>query len=151
VKLRAPADLTKAELAMCIAIIRSGEAVSLKSVQRELPNVGVLVIASCDNQIVGVGAIKRLRTEYAAGIARKSGAEFPPETLELGYVAVVPMHQRRGLSRRLVQLLLSGRKDRLFATTSAPAMKKVLERAGFAKRGNEWPGSHSRLSCWVRE
>jgi predicted N-acetyltransferase YhbS len=151
VKLHVPADLTGAELAMCIAIIRSGEAVSLKSVQRELPNAGVLVIARCDNQIVGVGAIKRLRTEYAAGIARKSGVEFPPETLELGYVAVDPVHQRRGLSRRLVQSLVSGREDRLFATTSVPAMKKVLERVGFAKRGNAWPGAHSQLSCWVRE
>ena len=97
-------------------------------------NAAILVVARCNNQIIAVGAIKRLRAEYAAGIARKSGAEFPAETPELGYVAIYPAHQRRGLSHRLVQLLLLGRKDRLFATTSAAPMKKVLARAGFTKK-----------------
>ncbi len=151
VKVCLPADLREKELATCIAIIQSGEAVNFASVKRELPNVSTLALARCRGQIVGVGAIKRVRTEYAAGIANKSGAELLVGTLELGYVAVDPAHQRRGLSGRMVHSLVAGHKDRLFATTSTPAMKRVLLSAGFAQRGIEWAGTHSQLSCWVRE
>ena len=151
VKVCLPTDLSAAELGICIAIIQNGDAVNLESVKRELPNATSLALALCKGQIVGVGAVKRLRTAYAKSIIRKSGADFPPETLELGYVAVDPAHRMRGLSHRIVQLLLSEREDRLFATTSTPAMKRVLTRVGFAQRGNEWLGTHSQLSCWVRE
>jgi len=37
--------------------------------------------------------------EYAADIAKKSGVEFPSETLELGYVAVSPDHRGHHLSQ----------------------------------------------------
>lgn len=149
VELRTPAELRELELAACLKIVQAGEAVGSKSVQRELPVATILAIVRCGEQIVGVGAIKRQRLVYTAGIARKSGAVFPPETLELGYVAIDALHQGQGLSHRLVQALLSGRTDRLFATTSSSAIKKVLRRAGFVHAGNEWKGTHSQLSCWL--
>src|SRR5258708_31831686 len=84
----ASADLEPAEFAACLVIIGSGEAVDRDSVAVELPRAAVLAIARTAGKIVGVGEVKRVRTGYAARIARRSGATFDPATPELGYVAV---------------------------------------------------------------
>lgn len=143
-------DLSQAEVEACFAIIEVGEAVDVQTMKRDLPRSSVLAIARKGDQIVGVGAIKPVRKRYAAKVARNSGFPFPPETLELGYVAVDEAHRDRGLSYRIVEALLSRHVGRLFATTDAIGMKKALSKYGFEKRGTEWPGDRGMLSYWER-
>ena len=143
--------LGPSEIAACLAIIKTGEAVDLMSAKRELPLARVIALAWKDKQIVGVGAIKRERREYAARVADKSGVEFPPETLELGYVAVAPEHRGHHLSDCLIQALLKQHKARLFATTYSDYMKDSLIRADFRTGGKEWKGRKFMLSLWLRE
>src|SRR5258706_1496089 len=88
----APRDLTEAEMARCVTIVMNGEAVDPASSEIELPQATVLAIVRKGQEIVGLGAIKRVRMGYAAQVAKRSGHEFPPETPELGYVARVPSH-----------------------------------------------------------
>ncbi len=147
----APVDLAPAELASCLVIIRSGEAVDRNSAAAELPRAALLAIARTGSKkIVGVGAIKRVRAGYAARIAQRSGATFDPTTPELGYVAVDGGHRNRGLSRRIVAALLSQHKGGLFATTDSQYMKKTLAGSGFVQNGHEWKGRRGRLSLWTR-
>src|SRR5260370_1140798 len=150
VKARAPAELTKEELVACAVIIKKGEAVDLHSAEKELPQAGVVVVARKGRRIVGVGAIKRVRRAYAASISQNSGATFPTETRELGYVAVDPDHQGHGLSHRILATLLSEYDGRLFATTSNDRMKRTLSEAGFVKKGKEWKGRTAHLSFWEK-
>jgi predicted GNAT family N-acyltransferase len=147
---RIPGDLNAAELETCFTIIEEGEAVDPNTMKRDLPRSVVLAIARKADQIVGLGAIKPVRKRYAAKVARNSGVQFPPETLELGYVAVDEDHRHRGLSYRIVEALLSRYADRLFATTDAEWMKKALSQYGFLKKGNEWQGERGMLSYWER-
>jgi hypothetical protein len=150
VKSCVPGDLSDAEIAACTAIIGSGNAVDRNSAAVELPRAAVLAIAWAGDKIVGVGVIKRVRTGYAARIAKRSGVAFDPSTPELGYVAVDGDHGNRGLSRRIVAALLSQHEGRLFATTDSEYMKKTLAGAGFAQNGQEWNGQRGRLSLWSR-
>lgn len=60
----APGDLTGPEMDRCLAIIASGEAVDPKSAKGELPRARALAVVRSKDQIVGVGAIKRVRTTY---------------------------------------------------------------------------------------
>jgi hypothetical protein len=147
----APSKLGPSEIAACLAIIETGEAVDLVSAKRELPRASAIAVAWKDKQIVGVGAIKSERREYAAGIAEKTGAEFPPETLELGYVAVAPEHRGHHLSDCLIKALLRQHKGRLFATTYSEPMKDSLIRADFMTAGKEWKGRQFMLALWLRE
>jgi hypothetical protein len=117
VKACAPKELTRADLESCFAIIGDGGAVNVNTMRRDLPNSSLLAIACTGGRIVGVGAIKPVRKPYAAKVAKNSGVEFPPDTLELGYVAVQSAHRNRGLSQRIVLVLVSSLADRLFATT----------------------------------
>jgi hypothetical protein len=146
-------ELTKKFVSECIAIIKKGEAVDWQSAKIELPLATTVVTARKGSQIVGVGAIKRERRQYAADISssKKSGFDFPVETPELGYVAVKPEHQGRGLSFRITKLLLSEQRGALFATTYDERMKKTLGKVGFIKKGKEWKGRKFMLSLWLRE
>lgn len=146
-------DLTSSILSACVAIIKKGEAVDWQSAKRELPLATSVAVVFKGSEIVGVGVIKRERRKYAASVSSKSGVKFPPETLELGYVAVDPGHQGRQLSSRIAILLASQYKDRLFATTYHDRMKRTLARIGFVKKGNEWKSKNEKdmLSFWEKE
>ncbi|MCU1314911.1 MAG: hypothetical protein JWN63_233 [Candidatus Acidoferrum typicum] len=144
------ADLSAADQAVCISIIKRGDAVDLESAQRELPKAIAVAVVCVGNQIVGVGTIKRRRVKYATKVSQDAHFKFPAATLELGYVAIDPAHWGHGLSHKLVAALLAGRNDALFATTSNDRMKEALRKAGFFSRGQEWDGNHSRLSLWLR-
>lgn len=146
-----PRDLSAADCAACVAVLKEGDAVDWDLARRELPLASALAIVRKDEQIVGVGAIKRERKKYAAGIAVRSEVQFPPETLELGYVAVSQKHRGHDLSHCIVRTLLKQHRGRLFATTSNDYMKSTLTQASFEKKGKDWKGRKYMLSFWDRE
>jgi predicted GNAT family N-acyltransferase len=141
--------LDEGDLNRCVAVIRAGGAADVDSTK--LRAATVLALAKNGDEMVGVGSIKPVRTDYATRIAKKSGFDFPPETPELGYVAVDAAHRGKGLSHRLVAELLRGQKSRLFATTDDRFMKRTLSAAGFVEKGREWKGRRGQLSLWVWE
>ena len=148
-----PGDLRKADLAACIAIVKKGDAVDGDSAARELSRAKMIAVVRTGAEIVGLGAIKRIRTTYASGISseKKSGFAFDPNIPEMGYIAVAQLHQNHGLSRQIVERLLS-QEVRLFATTSNDYMTATLERCGFVNRGRKWPGRKgNRLSLWIKD
>jgi GNAT superfamily N-acetyltransferase len=142
--------LSQKDLDSCIAIIKQGKAVDWESALRELPVANIVILARKGTEIVGIGAIKRKRLQYAARVARDAQYAFPPDTLELGYVAVDTAHRRQGLSHRITNALLSKYDGRLFATTYDKRMKRTLKTAGFVKKGKRWKGQEYMLSYWER-
>lgn len=149
--IHAATDLTDTDRKACIKLIAEGDAVDPDSAANELPLASAVVTIRKDNEIVGVGVIKRIRTGYAADIAKKSHWSFDPATPELGYVSISEAHQGARLSGQIVTKLLTHATSTLFATTSNERMKKTLERAGFAQQGQEWKGKKAALSLWLRD
>jgi GNAT superfamily N-acetyltransferase len=143
--------LNSAELEACFAILDAGKAVNLASARRELPCATAVVLATSGCEIVGLGAIKRERRQYANCISKKCGVSIEVGRLELGYIAVHPSHRRQGLSTRIVSLLLQNSGTRLFATTDDDYMKCTLAKAGFVEIGKEWEGKRGRLSLWLKD
>lgn len=80
-----PDDLSNAEIESCVAIIRNGGAVDPESAEGELPHASALAVARRGAEIVGVGAIKRIRPRYASGVAQKKRVDphstQPPRSL----------------------------------------------------------------------
>lgn len=148
----APCDLSKDDLAACVAIIKTGDAVDPESAERELPLAQAVAVVRKDGQVVGVGAIKRIRRGYASIVAERSGSDFSSQTPELGYVSVAADHQGHRLSARISSVLLSGidQQGPVFATTSNPRMKATLAKVGFVQEGQEWDGDSGRLSLWLK-
>lgn len=150
VKRCAPNDLSRKDMDRCIAIVIDGDAVDPESAAIELPVATVLAVAYKGREVVGVGAIKRLRIQYAKLVSDNSHFPLPSDMQELGYVAVCVEHRRQGLSHRIVAQLLLTHVGGLFATTPDPFMRRTLAGAGFERKGDEWHGRRGTLSLWVR-
>jgi hypothetical protein len=110
-------ELTPAVVERCLVILERGGAVDIPSARRELPLAPLVVLVRHRETVVGLGAIKRIRENYAADKAMKSGAPFDPKTAEFGYVAVDDDHQGHGLSKAIANLLLEKNTETLFGTT----------------------------------
>jgi hypothetical protein len=93
-----PGDLTEAEIGRCIAIVEAGQAVNPRSAAARLALAKILAVVRTCSEVVGLGAIKQVRFDYASDISvpAKSGAGFDPHIVELGYVAVDDRHQGQG-------------------------------------------------------
>lgn len=152
IRSRAASQFSLRDLSQSIKIVSAGDAVDPDSAAMEIPRAQVLALVSKGNLIVGVGAVKRQRREYASHIAERSGVSFDPNASELGYVAIDAKHQGQQLSGRIVRALLSSHQGVLFATTSSEPMKKTLTRTGFVQKGRFWEGrSGQQLSLWIKE
>ncbi len=141
------------EIAACVKVLREGGALQYpRRAERELPQAIAVAILRAGADIVGVGAIKRPRPEYARPISsvKKSGFVFDPQMHELGYVAVLEAH-RGGRSSQIMNSLLARFRGPLWATTSELKMKHSLGNRGFERKGQEWPSRKGKLlSLWIR-
>lgn len=145
-----PVEFTSADLAACVGLIGGGGAVNPASSERELPLATYVTVVRAEGQVVGVGAIKRIRPDYTSKVAVRSGAPIDPGTPELGYVSVSAEHQGHRLSARAVAELVARASGRLFATTDNERMKSTLRKTGFAQIGRGWQGERGELSLWFR-
>ena len=147
-------DLSPDEIKACLVVLKEGDAVDVKTAERELPRAVTVAVARVGEDVVGMGAIKRQRPLYAKRIAgtKCSGFSFDPNMHELGYVAVLKAN-RGGQSGPIVDSLLKTFKGSLWATTFHDRMKSTLKHRGFVQRGKEWPsenGEH-QVSLWIKE
>ena len=148
-------DLTPDEVAACTAAIDEGGALeNPTTAKQELPHAIVVAILHCDGNVVGVGAIKRPRPDYAKRIAgaKKSGFAFNSQMNELGYVAILRTH-RGGRSGLVLNSLLVHFNGPLWATTSSELMKYSLANRGFERKCNEWSSQthpEKMLSLWIK-
>ncbi len=147
-----PSRFSLRHLSRCIRIVSAGDALDPDSAALEIPRAQVLALASAGDLIVGVGAVKRRRPEYATHIAERSGVSFDPNASELDYIAIDPKHRGHQLSGRIVRELLASHQGMLFATTSSERMMKTLARTGFVQKGRLWVGRRGQqLSLWIKE
>lgn len=147
----APNNLTDAELKACVSLVSHGGAVPRRFAEPGLRKASLLAVVRRGADIVAVGAIKRVRHDYAVRRAKLSGIRFPSGTPELGYVARSPAHRGRGFALRIVRALVSEHAGPLWATTDSAGMKDALGKAGFLRRGSEWTGARGQLSLWLKE
>jgi GNAT superfamily N-acetyltransferase len=134
----------------CVTLLRDGGAVNARVASKQLPDANLMIVARSNDELVGVGAVKQWRQEYASEVSARSKYELAHSMHELGYVVVAPDHRGRGVAGLIVTNLTAKCDFPLFATTDDPSMKAILQKSGFAKKGQEWQGKRSLLSLWVR-
>ena len=107
-------------------------------------------MATTDEEIVGVGAIKQAWPRYSSGTARKSGFPFDRNMLELGHVARDPSHRSHDIPPKIVWTSgcspLCSLCDYLTREN-----ERDSERAGFVQEENDWPEKdENTLSLWLK-
>lgn len=144
---RKPADCSSAELKQFEALVLRGAEVIPAGLRGRIGRSACLAWAHDGLRTVAVAALKRPHAEYRETVFRKSGTpELPAgwET-ELGWIYVHEEHRRKGLARRLIQVLLDGEPGGgIFATTrelNDPIMP-LLKEFGFLREGNAFVSSN---------
>jgi len=143
--------LSRTAITECAEILKEGAAVDVGSAKRGLGSAKKIVLAKKGKEIIALAALKPFRPKYAATIAQHSSAAIEHDAIELGYVAVRQAYRRKGLGLDMVQRLLDGVNDPLFATTASTAMQKILSACRFTKSGKPWNGQAGRLTLWKRK
>jgi len=143
-------ELSAAELETCSTLVKNGGAVQ-GDCKEKLQKASELAVALCRGEVVGVGANKGIRADYASRIAERSKFEFSPDTPELGYVSVNDDHKGNGLSDRIVAQLLRHEATPFFATTDDGYMMSTLRKSGFVRKGDAWKGDRGQLTLWLRD
>lgn len=145
-----PTTLTTQDRTQIEAILRAGGAVNVVSALSEIPHAPALALARRDGKIVGIGAIKRPRPDYAKQKQKDANVTFDTEIAELGYVAIDENFRDNHLSGHIADKLLSAYPGPLFSTTDDEKMKSTLGNRGFLQKGGTWKGDRGVLSLWLR-
>lgn len=152
-----PADLTDAEHASFIELVRAGGEVGGQVLEKNIANAQALVLLRMEGEIRGIAAVKRPLPSYRKRIGKNanvelSDADFP---YELGYIFIVPEARGQKLSGLLVAKALeivSG--SGVFATARIDnhAMRASLLKAGFGPAGRPYRGRSSRtLQIFIKQ
>lgn len=144
-------ELSNDDVRDCVSLIAAGDAVDPESAAEHLPHCLFVVMKRDGDEIVGVGAIKGQRPNYARTIAQRSGFEFGSQTHEIGYIVVRESHRNRGISKAITERLLSLWEGPLFATTSNEYMQRGLFQVGFGRKGRSWKSQKGDdLHLWIK-
>lgn len=137
-------DLPAREQQSIIKLIVGGGAVSPNGLTTQLKRLSHLSVAFVQKrgqrrQAIGVAAIKGDRPDYRNAVFARAGLGAPDDSyrLELGYVAVHPDYQKKGVARQLLQNLLPlGEHRGLWASTGTPAMGLLFQEFGWLLVGD---------------
>ena len=142
-----PANCTPQALADFEMLLIEGETVDPEGVTQRIRDASqLLFLRESNGQLVGIGALKHPLLSYRSKVFAKAGISMLSDEylVELGWVAVAKSHQGRGLSRRIINQLISLAEDEnLFATTrvDARAMRFAID-YGFKAAGKPYPSGH---------
>ncbi|MFZ5619324.1 MAG: hypothetical protein ACOZAA_18585 [Pseudomonadota bacterium] len=144
-----PAELTDAERASFIELVRAGGEVGGQVLEKNIANAEALVLLWKEGQIRGIAAVKRPLPSYRKRIGRSANAELSDADFpyELGYIFIVPEARGQKLSGPLIAKALeivSG--SGVFATARIDnhVMRASLLKAGFGPAGKPYRGRSSR-------
>lgn len=99
-----------------------------------------------DNELLGIGAIKKPKNSYVCKISEETRF-FEMPKIEFGYLLIKSSYRRQGLAKKLMDSLLSiPRTGGIFATTHKDnvVMVKLLEKYGFNKEGRDFLSRYGR-------
>jgi ribosomal protein S18 acetylase RimI-like enzyme len=149
-----PLQIRSSELEGFVALVVFGGAAEPLGLEGRVRACHLLAFGRIDDAVVGVAAVKNPLGSYVKGITKKSGYAIPPGARELGYVATAENFRGRGIARMVCEHLAGIYGQALFATTSQPAMQRILRGLGFAGIGLSWKSQRdrgARMELWVRD
>lgn len=136
-----PDECSARELAEFRKLVLASGEVAAHGLAARIQGAAALSFAKSDQFILGVAALKRPAESYRKSISSKTGVRLPRSAFayELGWVFVTPKARRQGVSRKLVDAVVSAASDAGLVATSRcdnGAIHRSLERSGFVAAGD---------------
>ena len=159
IKVFVPREVNDSEISLIVNFCHKyGHIPNVNYLKRGISNAEALVLCR-DKDLVGVAVIKLPTANHVQGVFRDAGSklDLSKYELELGYIAVHPDRQDRGIGKRLMRCALDVIGKRLvFATARENNFKihKMLERTeyAFVREGKAFPSEEGnyKLLLFVR-
>jgi GNAT superfamily N-acetyltransferase len=136
-----PNEYSPGELEEFRKLVLAGGEVAADGLAARINQAAALAFVRAGRSVLGVAALKRPAASYRKSISSKAGVPLSQSAFpyELGWVFVSPKARGQGMSRKLVEALVSMATEAgLFATSRSNnvAMHRSLERCGFAPIGD---------------
>jgi predicted GNAT family N-acyltransferase len=141
--LKTPDQCTAIELDIFCELAASGGQLQ-DGLRQRLTNIGlILLFIAVDDAVAAVGALKSPNKKYQADIFKKAATPLAPKDfpVELGWCCVSPKYRGQGLSRTVVNALVTHSNEReqnVYATTRNDIMKHILTDIGFQSSGQPY-------------
>ena len=154
--LRRPDECTNGELREFERLVREGFDGSDDSLVSRIGVARCLAYQrALDGRVVAVAGLKRPSKEHTAWVFAEAGAELPPADcgVELGWVYVVPEHQRNRIASKLCRELMKRSPGSCVYATTRPdnvPMIQILLALGFARIGRPFVRRAEELALFVR-
>jgi RimJ/RimL family protein N-acetyltransferase len=145
IQIKAPKDCAADEIAAFEVLVRAGGEVEAAGLRERICRASrLLFLYDADGVLAGVSALKHPDEDYRSKVFRRAHAAASPLSYpaEIGWIFVLPAHQRKGFSRLLVEHLLShANQDLVYATTRVDneRMQRTLARYHFRQEGGAYP------------
>jgi GNAT superfamily N-acetyltransferase len=146
VERRHPSECTPQELASFASLIRNAGEVEASGLNQRIRRAKSLTFLRDGDKMIGVAALKIPDATYKRRVFANAGVPLsePGYPYELGWIAVDPLYQGKGLSRSLVESALAAADEsEVFATSHSDnsPMHKTLARFGFRRVGAPYSSS----------
>ena len=153
---RRPNECTDGELREFERLVREGFDGSDDSLVSRMGDASCLAFQrAIDGTYIGVAGLKRPSEEHTAWVFAKAGADMPPVDcwVELGWVYVVPDHQRNRIASKLCSELMERSPGACVYATTRPdnvPMIQILLALGFVRTGRSFVRRAQELALFVR-
>jgi hypothetical protein len=136
-----PAECSDAQLQQFHELVIAGGQVQADGLAERILSAALLAFAYSGEAIAGIASVKEQKRSYGTSIFLKAKVPWLAENylFEIGYAVTNEGFRRRGISRDLINALISHKPGtRFYATTKNAGMRDLLTRSGFKKTGNSW-------------
>ncbi len=145
-KILTPDKCDQKQLKVFHDIVVEGGQVMIEGLEERIKAADFLSFCESENEVVGVASIKNPNSVYKKNTFRKANVEKLADnyTLEIGYAVTKETHRRKGISEQLIKSLMDNSISKsFFATTKNDGMRKLLEKIGFTKLGDNYKNDNN--------
>ena len=147
-----PDKCNKLQIKVFHDIVVEGGQVMIAGLEDRIKAADFLSFCECENEVAGVASIKNPDIGYKKETFRKANVEHLADnySFEIGYAVTKETHRRKGISEQLIKLLMNNSNSKSFyATTKNEGMRKLLEKIGFEKLGDNYTNAnHETLTLY---
>ena len=150
INIKSPDDCSDDEKKRFVELVNKGNEVNKTTLSGLVENAHWLAFSYIENNLVGVGGIKRPNNSHRKGVFERANSSLKHEQfeIELGWIHTKKGFRRRGIAKNITRELLENIKDKKIYTTTRTdnKIRDMLKDLSFYESGEEYESTRDEYS-----